>query len=189
MTIQLTREFFVPPGAVKVRDKASSAVVYAYDRNGQPYAVAFHGKAAKPAFHFRFRDTEAREKRVRKFFAEVQGVENYKAERKAKRREKLAQPHKLQVGHILVSSWGYEQTNIDWYQVTALKGARSVELRKIGAVIDTDLMDQGTCTPRLDDFRGEAFTKRVDEHNGVKLESYAWARLWDGKPMRWSSYH
>jgi len=187
--MQLTREFFVPPAAVKVSDKASSAIVYAYSRDGVPYAVAFHGKAHKPAFHFRFRDEAAREKRVRKFFAEVQAVETYKATKKAERREKLAKPHKLQVGHILVSSWGYDQTNVDYYQVTALKGARSVELRRIGSVIDTDLIDQGSCTPRLDDFRGDAFVKRVDEYNSVKIESYAYARLWDGKPMRWSSYH
>lgn len=189
MRTYFTREAFIRPGAVKVSDKASSAVVYLRaDERGRLCAVGFQGKAVKPGFNCWFRTAADREAYVRRFFERVQQTENYAAERKAERAAKLAKPHKLQLGHILKCSWGYDQTNVDFYQVTGLRGARTVELRKIGAVSNEDLSMQGTCTPRADAFTGEAFTRRVDEDNGVKLNSYSWARLWDGRPCRWTAY-
>jgi hypothetical protein len=189
MRLDLTRDFYIPKAATKVSDKASSAVAYVYtDERGRPCARGFRGKAIKPAFNCYYRSPESRERHVREFFEGVRKTENWRAEQDAARKAKLAQPHKLQVGHILVSSWGYEQTNIDFYQVTALKGARSIELRKIGAVSHEDLHMQGTCTPRADAFIGEAFTKRVDENNAVRLTSYSSAYLWDGRPRRWTAY-
>jgi len=189
MRFPTTREMFIPKAAVKVADKASSAVVYIRtDAQGRPCAVGFSGKAIKPAFNCYYRSEASREGDVRRFFERVRQSETYRATVKAERAEKLAKPHKLTVGHILVSSWGYEQTNVDFYQITALRGARTVELRKIGSVSHEDLSMQGTCTPRADSFTGEAFTRRVDEDNAVKLTSYAWARLWDGRPRRWTAY-
>jgi hypothetical protein len=189
MRFPTTREMFIPKGATKVQDKSSSAVAYiSTDRAGRPSAVMFNGKAVKPARNCYYRNEPSRERHVREFFDNVRQAETLIASRKAERAEALAQPHKLTVGHILVASWGYEQTNVDYYQVTALKGARTVELRKIGCVSNEDLHMQGTSTPRLDAFTGEAFTRRVDERNSVKLTSYSWAHLWDGRPRRWTAY-
>lgn len=189
MRIHFTREAFIRPGAVKVSDKASSAVAYlTTDAKGQPCAVAFQGKSVKPALNCYYRSEASRERHVREFFAKVQATETYAANRKAERAAKLAKPHKLQLGHILKCSWGYDQTNVDFYQVTGLRGARTVELRKIGAVSHEDLSMQGTCTPRADAFIGQPFTRRVDEDNGVKINSYSWARLWQGRPERWTAY-
>ena len=39
--------------------------------------------------------------------------------------------HPLQIGSILYTSWGYEQTNIDFYQVIELIGTSTVVLREI----------------------------------------------------------
>lgn len=38
----------------------------------------------------------------------------------------------VQVGDVFYSSWGYDQTNVDWYEVVGRTKA-SVRLRKIGA--------------------------------------------------------
>lgn len=48
---------------------------------------------------------------------------------KAKAREEFVNPYKA--GDILYSSWGYEQTNREFYQVVAV-GNRSLKLREIG---------------------------------------------------------
>lgn len=48
---------------------------------------------------------------------------------KAKAREEFVNPYK--VGDILYSSWGYEQTNREFYQVVEV-GNRSLRLRRIG---------------------------------------------------------
>ena len=38
----------------------------------------------------------------------------------------------VHVGDLFYASWGYEQTNIDYFQVVALKGAHTAVLREIG---------------------------------------------------------
>ncbi|NBR55091.1 MAG: hypothetical protein EBT82_03865 [Micrococcales bacterium] len=47
----------------------------------------------------------------------------------AKAREEFVNPYK--VGDILYGSWGYDQTNIDFYQVVEVKN-RSLKIQKIG---------------------------------------------------------
>lgn len=185
----LTRDHYIPKASVKLAHKGSSAVVYLRtDTNGRPCAMGFQGTAAKPAFNHFYRNAASREADVKRFFEKVAATEAYKAKQQAERAAKLAAPHKLQLGHILVCSWGYEQTNVDYYQVTGLSGKRTVELRKIGCVSDETAWAQGTSTPRLDSFIGEPFTRRVDEDNGVKIASYAFARLWNGRPQNWTAY-
>lgn len=39
--------------------------------------------------------------------------------------------HGVKVGDLFYSSWGYEQTNVDFFQVVALVGARSVRVREV----------------------------------------------------------
>ena len=192
MRMQLTREFYIPAGAVKVAHKASSAVAYVYtSTSGKPCAMVFHGKAQKPAWRYYFKDAKTREQRIGEFFQSVEGWEARKAAEAAARKAKLAGGHKLQVGHILRSSWGYEQTNICFYQVTNLIGRRMVELRPIGQVRDDGQHYMtGTCTPRADHFTGEAFRRMVNiDGAGVKIESYEYASLWDGKVEHWTAYH
>lgn len=69
----------------------------------------------------------------------------------------------LTVNDVLVASWGYEQTNIDYYQVVKLIGKASVSIRPIAkrktANLDNSMV--GTCLPIPDQFIGEALTKRV----------------------------
>lgn len=49
----------------------------------------------------------------------------------ARAKEELAPLPKAKVGDILIASWGYDQTNVDYYQVVALVGTSSVRIRKI----------------------------------------------------------
>ncbi len=66
--------------------------------------------------------------------------------------EKKAQ---FQIGDIFVESWGYEQTNVDFYQVIKLNAA-SVVLRKIWA--------SDTVEPRKNAFLDDTtYTKRFKE--------------------------
>ena len=44
--------------------------------------------------------------------------------------------HSLRVGDILAASWGYEQTNVDLYQVVALKGRTMVSVRRCALEVD-----------------------------------------------------
>jgi hypothetical protein len=181
----LPRARTIPQGAVKVADKLSDAVVYIYEAGGRPAAIGYHGKAAKPDFWLRFTTAERREAYVRQFF---QGWQAH-AERIAASKAQALKPHNLELGHILVASWGYDQTNVDWFQVTRLVSSTMVEVRPIASKSagETGWMT-GRCIPDADAFTGEATRHRVS-HGGVKINESVRAYVWDGRPRSWSSYH
>lgn len=94
-------------------------------------------------------------------------------------------------GAILYTSWGYDQTNIDWYEIVKRKGA-FVWIREIGGRREENGWATGTTLPAPGHFIGPEMRKKVrvykGDENSVRIESYASAWLWDGKPKRWSSY-
>jgi hypothetical protein len=95
------------------------------------------------------------------------------------------------VGDILVSSWGYDQTNIDFYKVIGLT-AKSVKIVKIGQQIHEQTgWLQETVLPDPDIVLSEPITRRVgiaSDGYSVKVRDYAWAYLWDGRPKHQSHY-
>lgn len=124
--------------------------------DGKPAAIAFGGKRCKADWHFSFKDTEARQRRIDDL---VEGYAQAKA-RKAERRAERNQPHDVKVGDIFQSSWGYEQTNIDYYQVTRVMGAM-VEVREISRQSEQTEWLQGNCVPAPGKFIGEAMRKKI----------------------------
>ena len=74
----------------------------------------------------------------------------------------------LRVGDILYSSWGWEQTNIDFYQVIAIRGS-AVDLRQLDQRTTEDGYMCGTTVPLPDVFKGKTHTHR---QQGCKSSSY-----------------
>jgi hypothetical protein len=190
MRMKLEREFYIPresQGRTNIEmTTAEDAVIYTYiTTRGQLGAMAFHGKAAKPDWHFSFTNEAQRQKKVAEYIDGRKRRAQMMAELKADR----SKPHALTVGTILVCSWGYDQTNIDYYQVTRVIGPHSVEIRQIRAKSGPE---QGFmtayCTPDRDNFKGEPMVKRSNSTNSVCIASYASASPWDGKPDRYSWY-
>ena len=115
-----------------------------------------------------------------------------KSIRKGEHLEKDA--HDFKVGDILVSSWGYDQTNVQWYQVVGVT-PKSVKIREIkGRVQETGFMS-GESVPIPDAFTnnlwfGEQKTARVNSHGWVNITSdgYITAQKWDGNPEYVSWY-
>ena len=96
--------------------------------------------------------------------------------------------HTLQVGSILVSSWGYEQTNVDFYEVVKLLGPTMVAIREI----DKKVVKQGgpsdEVVPVPGAFTGETLRKKVGNSNRLRLTSFSSASPWDGKPERQTGF-
>lgn len=94
----------------------------------------------------------------------------------------------LQAGAILSSSWGYEQTNVDFYEVTRAT-AKTVWLRRIEANREaSEAFMQYTSVPRPGRYTGEEFRRKIRPGGRISITSYALAAPWDGKPERGSSY-
>ena len=176
-------------GAVVCRPKGVDCVAYISTflrgEGERIHVVAYAGKAIKPSAHYTFGTREKAGDWVTRWAAAVKEQEQ---SRKARWDERNAFAHSLKVGDVLDSMWGYDQTNIDFYEVTRLVGAKSVEVRKIAAAREHTGHMTGTCTPIAGRFVGEAMTKRVGRGNSVRINSCATASPWEGKPRSWSSY-
>ncbi|MEC5509953.1 hypothetical protein P9911_029570 [Klebsiella oxytoca] len=65
----------------------------------------------------------------------------------------------VSVGDVFVSSWGYEQTNIGFYQVISIHGKKTVCIRPIDS--EVIYINSGTyLIPVFDTFIGEEVFKR-----------------------------
>jgi hypothetical protein len=80
---------------------------------------------------------------------------------KAKAREQFVNPYK--VGDILYSSWGYEQTNREFYQVVAV-GNRSLKLRQIGSV---SVRNTSWCSDEVSPAKGKFVSDEIHRVNIV----------------------
>jgi hypothetical protein len=103
---------------------------------------------------------------------------------------------KVKVGDIFVNSWGYDQTNIDYYQVID-KTKKGIKIRPISSEVKEDGFMQGKSTPKVNDFVGnDIMVKFPYEYSGdsclydnvyINFE-YGCGQLWSGKPERASWY-
>lgn len=85
--------------------------------------------------------------------AETAALAAYEAER-ARPSQNAEGVH---VGDIYSASWGWEQTNVDYFQVVALRGAHTVAIRPVRArFFDDPSSMTGLCRPLRDAFQNDA---------------------------------
>jgi hypothetical protein len=171
----------------KIKNNVNAEIFY-NEENGKYNAIGYSGKKSKHDFHYSFKTEEQFNKYIENYLKGLTAREELKAARK---KETLAFVHLLQVGDILVSSWGWEQTNVDFYQVIEVKG-KMVKIQEIAQSMPNG--EEGFMTgyviPLKDKFleKEEPMLKKVLKGNMVKIASYAWASLWDGQRCRTSWY-
>ena len=134
--------------------------------------VAFSGRKTKPEIYVRFRNISYAEKYFQGWRDRLIERAQAKMLRKAEKAAKRAEGHGLIVGDVLSCSWGYEQTNMEYFQVTRLVGKCSVEVREIGQDIEETGHMRGLCTPLRNAFIGEPKVYRVDEYGSIKTRSF-----------------
>ena len=115
-----------------------------------------------------------------------------------KEERRTGNPRNLEINDIIWASWGYEQTNINYYIVIELVGKQSVKLIEIGKTEDYNSKQMtGFCVPDLDNIIGKPFTRRVVEGSNVSVNSIIYAGklryvVDDGKriykQLRYSTY-
>lgn len=180
---------YIPQNAKEIKKEGVDAVAYTYESTaGILCALAYSGRRSTPAFHYRYGTEQKRVEAIANFFKSVEARARYKEEHKerqqALRAEFLA---KIEVGSIFVTSWGYDQTNVEWYEITHIKGC-TVRLRQIAAqVIETGYMS-GSTTPVKGAFIGEELT-RIVRGTGIRIHDSATAYLSDGGAQHYSSYN
>lgn len=168
-----TRESFIPKGfTAKVADKKSDAVAYLWEskRNpGKPGATIFVGKQAKPIANFWYRDVGRRQAAIEIAF-EGRRARLGRLKDSAEKRKAFVHPYKA--GDMFRTSWGYDQTNVEFFEVTEVAG-KYVILREIAAErTESGPVGswQGQCTP----LKGAFLKPRYDgDDQGVPIRRLA----------------
>jgi len=194
---------WVPKGSTELQAPEINAVVYLYDaRNGNPCAVMYSGTKGKSDSHVEYHTAEARLKAVNEWRKSMAEHLKWKAEHKAQRNK----PHDLPNGTIFLFTWGYDQTNLNFYQVVN-STAHTVNVREIA---QKNIPDGSGLPKRMpgsiggygsmsdhrvavkDEFIGDEIRKKI-QFSGDKpylsMASYGWCGIWDGTPHYCSWYH
>jgi hypothetical protein len=203
MRLKHKRRYHIPLDSTPVLPAGINAIAFFYGKNDKIYGLGFSGKRQKPDFHHRFRSLDHR---LEFFNRWVTNIRDH-ADQKTKNREAQKQTNRecadlVKVGDIFRASWGYDQTNVDYYQVTEKKG-QFVTVREIAA-IRVEGSGGHMCdrvTPDKDNFLvGDRFEPKRRKIQGyknssgelspcIKAYSFANAYLWDGGEDYRSWYH
>lgn len=207
-TEQRIAERYIPNGYVEAH-KDNEVHVYFGDNSKvagelnftevQYYAIAYRAKAGKSYAHIRFKDKERRQAWLDN---EVAGFKA-RAQRMAERKVQRHQKHNVKIGDIFCSSWGYDQTNINFYQVISTTD-RMVEVQEISGAREYEGDMHGNTSAVKDAFIAntelgkrypEQFKsfKRVVDMSGskpsIKIEKWGqWAWLDDGSSHGFSTW-
>jgi len=145
--------------------------------------LLFSGRKSKPSIYSLYSKKSSRNEVLER------NLDFYKTKAQVEKNRKSFK-HTLKVDDILYSTWGYGQTNVDFYQVTRIVGASTVEIREIAnPVHEYEERDTGTRVPKKDHFICDPQIKRPRQGNYITLDSFSCAGPWHGRPVGFTSYH
>ncbi len=153
--------------------------VYTKTVDGKMVAMGFAGKRTKPDFYYRFSTVERMYEYINNWRTNIESHNTYVKEQK----EKRLQDTTLKVNDILEGTWGYEQTNVTFYQVLKVVGKRMVEIQEIGASLDWNGGPSAYSTPVPNSFKGKPERKMVSNGHYISINSYLSVTPWNGKPV------
>ena len=133
----------------------------------------------KNEFHYRFKTVERMTEYVENFIEDRIKVKQMREERKIAQKLNAAKlANNVKVGDIFVDSWGYEQTQVDFYEVVAKPTAKTVVVRPIAGqtVEGSEGHDCRRVSAVAGAFVGEEMKKRLDNYGGFKTSSFSSAR-------------
>lgn len=124
---------------------------------------AYRAKAKKPFMNYRYRTVERLKMAVAENINSCNKRFESKLQQKEQQKERLAKfRDELEVGTILYTCWGYEQTNVEFYQVVSKKGA-FCEVREIAKRSHDTAYMQSEVSPKPNEFIGEAVRKKIQD--------------------------
>lgn len=180
---------YIPQNAHEYTREGVNAIIYLFtNRTNQPAAIAYAGKSNKADFHYHFKTEDQRQQYCNAWMERIAQRQATRDAHKAIRKEQASQPHHIKAGEIFYTSWGYEQTNVDFYQVISVT-AHSVKLLEL-CQQDKEYpgMMSGYTMPCRNQFKNEkVITCRVTGEN-FRINGRYYAHKWDGQPKHYSTY-
>ncbi len=162
-------------------------ILFTYDNaNGQPCAKVETIRGRK-VWNYRFSTEEKRDKYAITQCEQLEKSEEKRAEylaaRKQQQNESVAA---LKVGDIFYTSWGYDQTNIDFFKIVKISGKR-ITVKELRQSTTATGFDCGDCVPEQFFIKdAKEIILGVCKHGGFQIEGH-YAAIWDGKPKGYTS--
>jgi len=182
----LPRESYLPPqarGTTPLTPEGTDLAIYTWEENGKLYGIAFGGKANKPLWNYRFTTEAQRQHRIDETIETQKRVLQRRQDSLDARR---TYQHGFVVGDILNTSWGYDQTNVEFYEVVEVKG-KVLVVRQVAQEAKESDRHADQVVAVSGKFVGPAM-RVLPTPNGVKIEGHH-ASKWSGKPVyQTSSY-
>jgi hypothetical protein len=183
------RPVYIPKDARCVLEHTNGSAWWSYELAGKLYGISFWGTSAKPQSHYRYSTEERRNEAIQRFRESVEHSLTFKQAQRAKKAEWV---NPLKAGDILYTSWGYDQTNVEFFAVTRVSGKR-VWVREIAADYEGTGFMSGNTWPAMPIlFIGEE-TMHVAQPSGergayVKISDCRTAWLETGRVHNTTSY-
>lgn len=146
---------------------------------------AYRAKAKKPFMNYRYKNLDRLKASVTNSINACNSSFEEKAKRKAESKKRVIEfREKLEVGTILYTCWGYEQTNVEFYQVVSKAGAYC-EVREIAKRSQDTAYMQSEVTPKPNTFIGEPMRKKIMDgyiviHNSANASPLEYEELATG---------
>lgn len=173
-----------PTAQVEEMQDIGVVIIRYVSPKGRMAAAMYTRRSDKPVWVYVFKSDMAREIYIQ---SQVDAVTQAVQERKERAQAKKEFQHNLQVGNILVSSWGYDQTNIDFYEVINVTpkqvAVRKIEKKTVGGGGST----HNLVVPLPGRFQPGPALKKIPQKSSmggayVKINTSESAYLWDGRP-------
>lgn len=149
----------------------------------------------KTLYNYVFKSIEEAEKYANNYINKISvNIESRQNELNKKRElnKNVLASDFYKVGDVVYNSWGYEQTNIEFYQVIKV-GVKSIEVKELykKTVNGSEAFMSCSVLPDIDNFRenGDSYTLRV-KHEGrlSNPKSFFYFKKHDGSPKYNSWY-
>lgn len=187
---------------VKVEDLGGWTLVYGNNSKKQPCFLAFKPRAQKPFARFAFLTEAKRNDYASQQIAWIEKDIQKKAALQVLQKQYDVKEH-YQIGDIIYNSWGYEQTNIEFYQVVGFKGRTKIVVKAIAQIqVQDSMMSHGMAcdvVPVKDNFLSGNWAKEytltvkpkewAPEGSICNPQSYYYFKKWDGRAMYKSWYY
>lgn len=181
------RQRFIPAGYTEFK----TSILDAYPELFTCYvdvhtnsAMFYTRKQTKHTWYVKFNSWDRLKEKVKESVSVLTRWEDAKEEIKQSKKEEVKA---VEVGQIFSCSWGYDQTNVDFYQVTEKKGL-TFTIQEIGCErSDSGGSDMSNYLTAVKD----SFLKdsKPIKKRSMKMTSYSWLRKTDTKEKHYHSWY
>lgn len=180
----LTR--FIPDNAIETTFENIKAIVYQYEKeDGTPCAIAYSGRKNSSDFHYKFKTDVQRQQSIQEWKGQL---EKRMQEKERQRAAQKAFKHSFEIGSILYESFGYEQTNVTFFEVIEVVTNKTIVIQEICKDIIENHGMSGYAMPLPGSYRGNPIKCRVSVGDVVKIKGRYQAYKWDGLKLYVSWY-